>query len=274
LLKSAAHGEYKYTAEELAELTHMANRYEVAKGEAMKLSSQMFVDKFQGAETLAQDLFTNLKTGIEGTRKDLADRISVYGANAFPPPKLKSLWELVAENFEDTINQILCAAAVVSIVIGLIQHGFPEGLIEGTSILIALNIIIVVNSGNNWLSEKRLADLVKLSDRQEVAVFRGSEKAVTMDSEELVVGDLVLIEAGMKVPADMVVVSGQDIACTEGDLTGEPDAVPKVVIDAQNYGEGQVCTLLAKSLVQTGVGKAIVVSVGYKTQAGIIAAKT
>ena len=74
--------------------------------------------------------------------------------------------------------------------------------------MIALNIIIVVNSGNNWLSEKRLADLVKLSDRQEVAVFRGSEKAVTLDSEELVVGDLVLIEAGMKVPADMILVSG------------------------------------------------------------------
>jgi magnesium-transporting ATPase (P-type) len=208
LLKSADQGDYKYTAEDLAALTHMANRYEAAKGEAMKLSSQMFVEKFQGAETLAQDLFTNLKTGVEGSRKDHAERIRVYGANAFPPPKLKSLWELVAENFEDTINQILCGAAVVSIVIGLIQHGFPEGLIEGTSILIALNIIIVVNSGNNWLSEKRLADLVKLSDRQEVAVFRGSEKAVTLDSEELVVGDLVLIEAGMKVPADMVLVSG------------------------------------------------------------------
>jgi len=89
------------------------------------------------------------------------------------------------ENFEDTINQILAVAAIVSIIIGLIQHGFPEGLIEGTSILIALNIIIVVNSGNNYLSEKRLADLVKLSDEQEVAVFRGSEKAITIDSENL-----------------------------------------------------------------------------------------
>ena len=73
--------------------------------------------------------------------------------------------ELILENFDDVINQILCAAAVVSIIIGLVQHGFPEGLIEGTSILIALNIIIFVNSGNNYLSEKRLADLVNLSEK-------------------------------------------------------------------------------------------------------------
>jgi len=141
--------------------------------------------------------------------------------------------ELIAENFEDFINQVLCAAAVVSIIIGLLQHGMPKGLIEGTSILIALNIIIIVNSGNNWMSEKRLADLVKLSDKQFVAVFRVSDTASdTIDAANLVVGDLVVIEKGMKVPADMVMVSGQDISCIEADLTGEPDAnVKKVITD-------------------------------------------
>jgi len=119
--------------------------------------------------------------------------------------------ELILENFEDKINQILCAAAVASIIIGLIQHPFPEGLIEGTSILIALNIIIIVNSGNNYLSEKRLADLVKLSDEQMVAVYRGSTETTTINSELLVVGDLVYIESGMKVPADMLMISGQDL---------------------------------------------------------------
>jgi magnesium-transporting ATPase (P-type) len=116
--------------------------------------------------------------------------------------------ELILENFDDVINQILCAAAVVSIIIGLVQHGFPEGLIEGTSILIALNIIIFVNSGNNYLSEKRLADLVNLSEKQEVAVYRGSTDTITIDANDLVVGDLVYIESGMKVPTDMLMISG------------------------------------------------------------------
>jgi len=96
----------------------------------------------------------------------------------------------------------------VSIIIGLIQHGFPGGLIEGVSILIALNIIISVNSVNNYFSEKRLADLVKLSDEMMVTVFRNSSETITIDSEQLVVGDLVYIESGMKVPADMLMISG------------------------------------------------------------------
>ena len=111
----------------------------------------------------------------------MAERISVYGENSFPPPHIKSLWELVMENFDDPINVILLGAAIVSVVIGLLKEGFPEGLIEGTSIMIALVLIIVVNSGNNWISERRLANLVALSDAQEVAVFRGSDQSITID---------------------------------------------------------------------------------------------
>ena len=56
-----------------------------------------------------------------------------------------------------------------------------------------------------------------------VTVFRNSTETITIDSEQLVVGDLVYIESGMKVPADMLMISGQDLSCVEADLTGEPD---------------------------------------------------
>lgn len=58
------------------------------------------------------------------------------------------------------------------------------------------------------MSEKRLADLVNLSEKQEVAVYRGSTETQTIDANDLVVGDLVVIASGMKVPADLVMVSG------------------------------------------------------------------
>jgi len=58
------------------------------------------------------------------------------------------------DNFNDTINLILLAAAVVSVVIGLFKEGWPRGLIEGISIMIALVIIITVTSANNWVSER------------------------------------------------------------------------------------------------------------------------
>jgi len=142
---------------------------------------------------------------------------------------------LILENFEDPINRILCAAAVVSLIIGLIQHGFPEGLLEGTSILVALVIIIVVGSGNNYFSERRLAELVAMSDKQDVAVFRGSDMTETIDASELLVGDVFAFQMGMKVPADCIMVDGGDVACTETDLTGEPDAVEKVALTDANW---------------------------------------
>jgi len=58
------------------------------------------------------------------------------------------------ENFEDRINQILLGAAAVSIVIGLVKEGFPDGLTEGLSICLALVIIITVSSANNYSSER------------------------------------------------------------------------------------------------------------------------
>lgn len=134
--------------------------------------------------------------------------------------------------------------------------------------MIALNIIIFVNSGNNYLSEKRLADLVNLSEKQMVAVYRGSTDTETIDANDLVVGDLVYMESGMKVPADMLMISGQDLSTVEADLTGEPDQQIKKVITEANMQD--IGTLLAKSLVVSGTGTAIVMAVGPNTSAGKI----
>ena len=72
------------------------------------------------------------------------------------------------ENFHDTINIILLVAAIVSLAIGILKNGFPDGLINGASILIALLIIIVIGSGNNYNSERRLAKIVASSNEQTV----------------------------------------------------------------------------------------------------------
>lgn len=87
------------------------------------------------------------------------------------------------ENFNDPINVVLCGAAVVSIIIGIIREGFPEGLTEGLSIMIALVIIFVVNSANNYASERQLAAMIQSSESKDVTVFRGRAQP------ELVVND-------------------------------------------------------------------------------------
>lgn len=66
----------------------------------------------------------------------------------------------------------MVVAAVVSIVIGLIKEGFPEGLVDGVSITIALLIITVVNSANNYVSEKKLQKLILLNDAMKIVSVR------------------------------------------------------------------------------------------------------
>jgi len=276
LLMQGKHGTYKYGPKQLSEIVILDNHYPDVNSDFPEriISSGMIFEKFGGPNALIQALFTNSKTGIEASDADKKERRQFYGVNSFPPPKIKTIMELIMENFDDTINKILCGAAIVSLIIGVIKDGFPHGLIEGTSILIALNIIIWVNSVNNYISEKRLADLVNLSEKQEVAVYRNSNETITIDAAELLVGDIVKFEAGMKVPADCIMIEGQDVTCIEGELTGEPDAVTKVPLDESNYNTGVMCTMMAKSLIGSGIGKALVVAVGPYTVAGVITEKT
>lgn len=83
--------------------------------------------------------------------KDQERRIEEYGDN-FPiikPPK--TIMELILENFEDDMLKILCASAVVSLVLGIATEGLAEGWLEGASILIAVIIIVTVTSANNYI---------------------------------------------------------------------------------------------------------------------------
>ena len=183
------------------------------------------------------------------------------------------------ENFEDKINQILLAAAVVSCVIGLIQHwpDVGEGLLEGTSIMIALTIIIVVSSGNNYISEKKLGALVKSSAEQKVAVYKNGDTQ-TIDYQLLQVGDVYKLEEGMKIPADSILVEGKEVECDEADLTGESEHKKKIAQrkeeDNEDWrGSSATSILYASCLCTKGSGKAMVVCVGRNTIQGKAAMK-
>jgi magnesium-transporting ATPase (P-type) len=78
-----------------------------------------------------------------------------YGKNYKRPPKIRSLFELILENFEDRILQILLIAATVALVVGIVQHGWETGWVEGLSIYIAVVIITSVTAGNNYIKEKQ-----------------------------------------------------------------------------------------------------------------------
>jgi len=126
--------------------------------------------------------------------------------NKLSTPKIKSLWDIVLENFEDPINQILVVAAIVSLIIGVLKDG-RDGLIEPLSIVTALIIITVVNSANNYASEIKLRDLLMLSGGgSSVAVFRNGPNPHLISTTKLVVGDVYELVTGVAVPADSIVI--------------------------------------------------------------------
>lgn len=94
--------------------------------------------------------------------------------NAKQLSKTKSLFELIIECFEDLMLRILLLAALVALIIGIINDGLAHGWIEGASIFFAVGIIVTVTAGNNYMKEKQFQKLkARQNDNQVVPVYRG-----------------------------------------------------------------------------------------------------
>lgn len=238
-----------------------------AEDTKVSISLHLLQKRHGGTENLARSLNSNVKTGIEGSAQDIISRAERYGSNKQQPRKIKTLWELVIENFEDTILQILCVAAVVSLAIGVWKDGWAHGWIDGSSIMLAIVIITAITAGNNYIKEKQFQELQQKQDEATAIVIRNGH-TTTIDAEELVVGDLIQIENGKTLPADAILVTSIDMTASEGSLTGESIALNKEHLTPQNYEQNPNPFLLGTTLIQTGTGRAIVGCVGPNTRAG------
>lgn len=207
-----------------------------------------------------------MKTGIKGTPNDINMRVERYGKNETKPRQTATFLELVFDCFEDTILQILIAAASISLIIGVAQNGW-SGLIEGASILLSIVIIVAVTSTNNWIKERQFQELQRKSDASTAVVVRGGITQ-TVSGDDLVVGDIIIIENGKTVPADCLVIESTDVVVNESTLTGETEQVHKEFVSEQNYNENPDAFLLKSTIVEQGTARAIVCAVGENTYAG------
>jgi hypothetical protein len=67
-------------------------------------ASEIIMEEIGGPDKIAKALMSDVETGIKFNDTERKDRVEAFGPNSFPPPKIKTLWELVMENFEDQIN--------------------------------------------------------------------------------------------------------------------------------------------------------------------------
>merc|ERR1719305_2119519 len=118
---------------------------------------------------------------------------------------------------------ILLGAVLIAFVVGMIEHP-AEGWIEAVAILIAVIVVSQVTAMSDYNKQAQFADLYSNAEAdQESSVIRGGVE-VQLHKHDIVVGDIVVLRAGVKVPADGLLVPGSasgSLACDEADLTGE-----------------------------------------------------
>ncbi|CAD7699211.1 unnamed protein product [Ostreobium quekettii] len=213
------------------------------------------------ARALATALRTDLVDGIAGG--DLEERRKVFGSNRVAPRAPVAFLDLVWEALQDFTLLVLIASGLLSLSLeaGLAGGGGGGNWIEGAAILASVCVVVAVTAVTNYQKESKFRELNALKDDVKVRTIReGVEQEVS--SFDLVVGDLVIVEAGDILEADGVLFQGDEIKVDESHLTGESDDVVKT--------PEELCLMYSGSKVMQGYGQMLVVAVGPNSQQGLI----
>ncbi|CAO3614648.1 unnamed protein product [Cunninghamella echinulata] len=169
---------------------------------------------------------------------DSHPRVAIFGNNVLPPVKSKSIFELMWIAFKDKTLILLTVAAAVSLAVGLYEDiAQPErdaqgnklpGVkwVEGVAIIVAICIVVLVGSVNDFQKEKQFRKLnAKKEDREVKCTRDGVIKMISV--HDVLVGDILHLEPGDIVSTDGIFIEGHNLKCDESAATGESDAVRK-----------------------------------------------
>lgn len=218
-------------------------------------------------EEVERDLNTNCMTGLK--TEEIEARQAKVGYNEIQSIKKKKIIVKFFEQFKDFMIIILIISAVVSAIVG-VYNG--EGFTDTIIILIVVIINAVIGVIQEERAEKSLEALQKLSSHTAKVVRNG--KQYILPARELVPGDLVIIETGDYIPADLRIVEAINLKTQESALTGESLPVEKMIekVDKRDVELGdRVNIAYSSTLVTYGRGAGIVIATGMKTEVGKIA---
>uniref|UniRef100_A0A8C6Y5K7 Calcium-transporting ATPase n=1 Tax=Naja naja TaxID=35670 RepID=A0A8C6Y5K7_NAJNA len=269
-IKDSNHGDFGITLEELRTL--------------MELRAADALHKIQECYGDVYGICTRLKTspneGLSGNPADIERRAAVFGKNFIPPKKPKTFLQLVWEALQDVTLIILEIAAIISLglsfyqppggneaLCGTVSVGEEEeegetGWIEGAAILLSVVCVVLVTAFNDWSKEKQFRGLQsRIEQEQKFTVIRGGQ-VIQIPVADIVVGDIAQVKYGDLLPADGVLIQGNDLKIDESSLTGESDLVKKVL--------DRDLMMLSGTHVMEGSGRMVVTAVGVNSQTGII----
>jgi Ca2+-transporting ATPase len=196
---------------------------------------------------------------------------AAHGTNVLTPPEGEPWWKQYIGKFDDPVIRILMVAAVMAIAAGA-AHG---EYLEGIGILVAILLATALAFINEFKASQEFEILNKTDDDTPVRARRGG-LFVTVPKRDLVVGDLIQLEAGEAVPADAEVLSQVSLLVDQASLTGETDPVAKFpagqvpASDASEHTFAADCVYRGTTVVD-GHAFCRVTAVGDRTRIGGVA---
>ncbi|MCM2296957.1 cation-translocating P-type ATPase [Rhodoferax sp.] len=212
---------------------------------------------------LAAEHAVNPEHGLHAN--EVERRLVVHGPNELPSVAQRGPLAILAAQFTDFMVLVLLAAALVSGVIG--------ELIDTVAILVIVLLNAVIGFMQSWRADRAMAALKQLAAAQ-ATVLRSSQRQ-EVPAHKLVPGDIVLLEAGNKVPADLRLIHTAQLHVDESALTGESVTVAKhsaALPDAADSALGDRLNMAFKGTTAThGRARGLVVATGSATELGKVA---
>ncbi len=221
----------------------------------------------------AEDVFRQLSTGEKGLDEDEAKRrLRAEGANRIALQKRRSAWAVFFSQFSSFIVILLLIAGSVSLLLGLDPSvGKLEYQLDAYVIFFIIIINAVMGFFQETKAENAAAALESFLTTTALVVREGKEREI--DAQDLVPGDVIILQEGMKVPADARLFETNRLQVDESVFTGESVPAEKHAhaIEGRIPIADQRCMAFMNTFVTRGEGRAIVVATAMKTEIGAIA---
>ncbi len=212
------------------------------------------------AAAVAQSLTVDPAAGLSST--EVTQRRAHYGDNALETTKSRAAWRILLDQFKSLVVALLAVAAVVAWLTG--------DKVEAVAILVVLGLNALIGFVTEWQAGRAL-NALRLSSHTTARVRREQREAM-IDTAELVPGDVVILNAGDRVPADLRLLEAASLRAEESALTGESAPVEKAVaaVAAESVLAERHSMLYLGTIIAAGRAVALVTATGAQTEMGKI----
>ena len=216
----------------------------------------------KGLKEVIKELNSNIDTGL--STQEVQKRQAKYGFNELQQKKKKTILKMILEQLTDKMIIILLIASILSFILG--------ETLEGIVILVIIGINILISVVQEKKASDALEALRNMNAPQSLVLRNGKKEQIL--AKDLVPGDIVYLEAGNIIPADIRWIEEHEIQVDESALTGESVPVEKdkdyICTKEEPIGEKKNMGF-SSTIINNGTGKGVVTSIGMSTEIGTIA---